>query len=732
MALFLTPPRVPRTRAHLKQELTANEEDNKIEVRSDVQCAKKRAVKEIGQVKSDICLPRANSSFQQDGGARALTSSHSHASSSAARRLRLEYETAKAQIEIQEVREKSRIEKELLKKKMAIEVAELQSQSRCSEKQSCSSSYKSKVENWLEKFVVEPGKSHDCYNKAMVGDGEQHRHVGGNDSDKPPTDAAGNYVTAVTTMKQSDYLRSPQLTSIVVSKLPSNLLSKWIDYLNERSQEDTPKLQLLSQFLYVEAEKVAASGVSFIHSQAEHQRYRADNKTDKKHPHSVLTAVAVNDPDVKCKFCRRNEHSLPECGKFKRALRKDRWRFVRGNQLCYKCLCARHPDPAACTAGSCDVEACGGPHHRLLHWTKPEAARQEPPAPPGDASKPESELVAHANVTRAAECSEVSVLNVPNATQTLSATKVVLKIVPVTVHGPKTSVNTHALLDDGATVTLISADLADKVGLHGKTVTMRASGAWDSELVCQTELIKCAISNSNGDKYELRARKLKELNLPVQFVSSVECSEHVPNINYSLYSNIKVKPKLLIGQDNYDLIAPLVCKKYKTSGPFITQTLLGWCVHGALRQTDFTDKRAEHANSASSVSGRGAAPPERPLALTQLGESLQQPNLISNVDIDLHDLIRRSFALDSIGISNTPRRNIDEVRAVRILDESAELINGQWTVKLPWKHDVFELPDSYSMALKRLKSVERKMLHSSEYQNRYSDRLRQSAQYDNV
>lgn len=82
----------------------------------------------------------------------------------------------------------------------------------------------------------------------------------------------------------------------------------------------------------------------------------------------------------------------------------------------------------------------------------------------------------------------MSVLNVPNASQRLSGSKVVLKIVPVTVHGPKDSVNTHALLDDGATVTLIAADLADKVGLHGKTVTMRASGAWDSELVCQTAL----------------------------------------------------------------------------------------------------------------------------------------------------------------------------------------------------------------------------------------------------
>ncbi|WP_337233142.1 hypothetical protein, partial [Vibrio cholerae] len=42
-----------------------------------------------------------------------------------------------------------------------------------------------------------------------------------------------------------------------------------------------------------------------------------------------------------------------------------------------------------------------------------------------------------------------------------------LKIVPVRVSGPKGEVDTHALLDDGSTVTLIDADVAKKIGARG-------------------------------------------------------------------------------------------------------------------------------------------------------------------------------------------------------------------------------------------------------------------------
>lgn len=353
-------------------------------------------------------------------------------------------------------------------------------------------------------------------------------------------------------------------------------------------------MELLSKFLYGEAQKVAESGVSHIQYQNEFNKNKQHQKKHSDH-HSVLTSVKVGDPDTagKCKFCRRNKHALPDCSQFKRAMRKDRWRFVRANNLCYKCLCARHPDKNECTAENCNVEACGEAHHQMLHWKKPEVARRESSAPPNDtatdtASAAASELVSHA-ITRAAQCHEVSVIK--------PKTNVILKIVPVTIHGPRSSVATHALLDDGATVTLIAADLADKVGLHGERVTMRASGAWDSELLCETEIIKCKISNSDGNKFDLRARKLKELNLPLQlFTSNVNYCENISSNNNPIICDTNVKPKMLIGQDNYDLIAPILCKRYKPGGPYITQTLLGWCVHGAW-QADFTGKRAEHVNN---------------------------------------------------------------------------------------------------------------------------------------
>ena len=870
-----------------------------------MQCKTKKKV----HSDTGVC-PRANSTLMK-------VSRESHASSSAVRRQKLEFEAAqlKAAIEIKELSErnqmaitKARIEKELVEKKLAMDLAELESKSRCSE-QCSSASYKSKVENWLEKSVAEPGTSHDC-NKVIVGGGEGRRNI---DSDRvvmPPTtanethraieeltnaiknavetsnsntgdkvllsrlatskdlpvysgdplewiqfreafyessrvckysdtenlwrlrkclrgdakDAAAallmgassphdiietlelrfgrpenvmrqvitqlkklsplphsyhaeivkfaikikNYVTTVTTLKQIDYLKSPELLTIVVSKLPTGLVNKWVEYLHEnRMHTETPKLELLSKFLYGEAQKVAESGVSYIMYQND---FNKNKQQGKKHDqHSVLTSVKVNDPvtDGKCKFCKRNKHALPDCNQFKRAMRKDRWRFVRANKLCFKCLCARHPDKNECTAESCNVENCGGAHHQMLHWTKPEVARRETSAPPNDSATPDSadaaasELVSHTS-TRAAQCHEVSVLK--------PKTKVLLKIVPVTIHGPRSSVTTHALLDDGATVTLIAADLADEVGLHGERVTMRASGAWDSELLCETEIIKCELSNSDGNKFELRARKLKELNLPLQlFTSNVNYCENISSYNNSIICDSNVKPKILIGQDNYDLIAPIVCKRYKPGGPYITQTLLGWCVHGAW-QADYTGKRAERVNSIGSIEGAGGDEPAAAAseaatscALSYSGKpaahayrvsspssgnagasrtsyldihkcvdksscqsAVAKDTLTCSTDIDLnqlHDLIRCSFSLDSIGISNKPRQNIEELRAVNILNDSAELVDGQWWVNLPWKRDNLVMPDSYPVALKRLNSVERKMSSSSEYETRYRERI---------
>lgn len=156
-----------------------------------------------------------------------------------------------------------------------------------------------------------------------------------------------------------------------------------------------------------------------------------------------------------------------------------------------------------------------------------------------------------------------------------------MKVVPVTVHGSKGSVHTHALLDDGSTVTLIAAALADQVGLHGEPATMRARGAWDSELVCNTEIVKFDVSNSERKKFNVTARKIKELNLPTQCMSSIDINDYKNLDSKFNICKCNAQPMLLIGQDNYDLIAPSVCiKPCKSGEPYLTKTLLGWCMHG--------------------------------------------------------------------------------------------------------------------------------------------------------
>ncbi|CAH2037626.1 unnamed protein product, partial [Iphiclides podalirius] len=121
----------------------------------------------------------------------------------------------------------------------------------------------------------------------------------------------------------------------------------------------------------------------------------------------------------------------------------------------------------ACRGTICEIEGCNQPHHRLLHWSKPQNEKPETENEEED-EYPNPETVTH---MVASHCH-----------------KVLLKAVPLTLHGPNGSLHTHAILDDGATVTLISADIADELGLQGENVIMRARSAWDSgELVCQSK-----------------------------------------------------------------------------------------------------------------------------------------------------------------------------------------------------------------------------------------------------
>ncbi|XP_055628176.1 uncharacterized protein LOC129769750 [Toxorhynchites rutilus septentrionalis] len=88
----------------------------------------------------------------------------------------------------------------------------------------------------------------------------------------------------------------------------------------------------------------------------------------------------------------------------------------------------------------------------------------------------------------------------------------------------------------------------------------------------------------------------------------------------------------------------------------------------------------------------------------------------SQVDDDLHNTVKRFFALDSIGITKPDKLIIsnEDERAWSMMRSIITLENGHYKTGLLWKFDDVRLPDSKSMALRRWQCLERRMTRELE------------------
>ncbi|KAL0882321.1 hypothetical protein ABMA27_000834 [Loxostege sticticalis] len=503
-----------------------------------------------------------------------------------------------------------------------------------------------------------------------------------------------NLIEAIRCLKREEYLQGMNIVSNILTKLPTVLISKWSDYSFPLiSEGKMPRLLMLSDFLKAEALKISTtSNTYFEESRFDQTKSYQRNKSANLPHHAVLLQSEQKDA-TKCQFCRTSNHSLVDCKRFRKALRTTRWQHVKRNGLCFKCISSRH-NKETCTAPVCDIDNCGQAHHKLLHY----------PITKRDASIEQS-TISTVQSTSHQDASTETVTHI-NSTDR----RVLLKVVPVHIHGPNEIISTSALLDDGSTVSLISGALAERAGLRGRRETMRVSGACtDSELVLDSTVVSVNISGMDNKLHSIRARSISELNLPIQRMINVNEYLNLSDIQSNLCTT-DVKPELLLGQDNYHLLFPLEVILGKPNEPSATLTPLGWCIHGDVRVP-----RNFHPS------------PHVTLFISEGGDSSSQGDRLLQ---DIHDDVKRSFTLDSLGVSGKPRQNADDVRAAVILENSAQLVDGRWYVGLPWRDMDCQMPDSYPNALKRLKGIERKMSKDTGYASRYEERIQHLLEND--
>ncbi|XP_076660155.1 uncharacterized protein LOC143363463 [Halictus rubicundus] len=241
----------------------------------------------------------------------------------------------------------------------------------------------------------------------------------------------------------------------------------------------------------------------------------------------------------------------------------------------------------------------------------------------------------------------------------------------VLVSGPRKSINTFALLDEGSTITLIERQLAQEIGAKGPRQKFALKGINDREavtMVCEKTLCK-------------------EI---VEHVNSTE------NVTLQSYDN--AQPRMLLGQDQWQLISTREFREVSRYMLGISRSLLGWTIHGSAPTGQRVDafSGVETTQSSSSRKGRDQDDEER-----------------------LDELVKQYFELDNFGVNELKKTRSEHEHAETILKNTTRRINGSWEVGLLWKKRQVPNADSLTTARKRLFSLEKKLDRDPEYSSLY-------------
>lgn len=241
-----------------------------------------------------------------------------------------------------------------------------------------------------------------------------------------------------------------------------------------------------------------------------------------------------------------------------------------------------------------------------------------------------------------------------------------LKIVPITIHGPNAYTNTYALLDEGSTVTMIDSRIAYSIGIDGIKLRVNLKGIRDQTSVeIEAKKIDFRLRNSTGEYYIKNALSVEKLPLPSQRLSINIIKVCRENFGIQIESYVKAVPMVLLGQDNCDLIVSK--ESLKINGyPFaISRTQLGWCIHGPSR--DLMNQRFPQINNSFVC--------------------LESPYTNSKEDeiLSLDNLVRKYFQIDSLTTGNKQSLGLADKYALELLETKSKRIGNAWETCLLWK-----------------------------------------------
>ncbi|XP_062711642.1 uncharacterized protein LOC134289598 [Aedes albopictus] len=448
----------------------------------------------------------------------------------------------------------------------------------------------------------------------------------------------------------NDHLVNPLLIQELVEKLPPSTKMDWV---RVKRQHTKITLRTLSDFLSDQV-STASEATGIVDVPQNPVNRPGKSKGGKQREYESHTNTHIDDsskrpeqPRTPCPVCRRTDHRLRNCDEFRKMNVHQRLQVVDRFELCPSCLNAH--GKSRCKANiRCKFERCQGQHNTMLHRT---------------VSEMRSDCNAH------------------SATVQLP---IIFRMIPVTLSFGKRSVTTMAFLDEGSSYSLIEHSVANQLKAVGKPQPLRVTWtAGMSRLERDSVLLNLDISAvGSQETFPMNnVHTVEQLKLPKQSLNYRELAEryghlrHLPLIEYPSDS-----PKILIGLKHLDLFAPIESRVGQSGEPIAIRSKLGWTVYGPQEGGSLRTAYVGH-HSCTGISNQG-----------------------------LHDLLKSHYVLEEAGVSvEVLPESAENRRAREILERTTKRVGDRFITGLLWKEEDPSLPDSYPMAARRMRTLEKRL-----------------------
>ena len=411
----------------------------------------------------------------------------------------------------------------------------------------------------------------------------------------------------------------------------------------------------------------------------------------------ALTIALSKVPD--CDACE-GKHYFKQCDIFMDMSIKQRREHINVKKRCFKCLRQGHMASNCPTKIKC--KKCLGAHNQLLHLDKEKSI---------NTVVDETEIkqfVGHAK-------SDDDEINFS------------IRTIPVRItnkdSGKSRTIN--ALLDEGATVSLISTDIYNHLGLKGRPIQFYLNTAGGQRTEHNSIIANAFISNPDGS-YK-RSVSLQTIDTPVGNYTPIDWSieakqwKHLENITFPPPVKCPNTIEMIIGIDNAFHIRSLVEVAGGEDEPVARKTPLGWTVGG---RSDATLEMKESTCYFSQIERSPAS------FISNLNDKFAcsttaNPKIECNCaeqNSVLDKALKNYWLVENLHVKKSEMLTNDEKRAIELLSTSKQTEKGKYIVSVLWKNDNSTLENNYRQAKNRLISLlKSKMFRNDDVLKRYEE-----------